>query len=104
ADPVLLDRVGGVDGDLVVGVVTVLDAEVVVLEVDVEVWVDERVFDPLPDDAGHLVAVEFDDRALNLDFRQGASPLWGGGGCCGGACGHLARADWAVIHSTPRTG
>ena len=37
ADAVLLDRVGRVDRDLVVGCVAVLDAEVVVLEVDVEV-------------------------------------------------------------------
>src|SRR5690606_8183565 len=48
--------------------VAVLDPEVVVLEVDVEVGVDEGVFDPLPDDAGHLVTVEFYDGALYLDL------------------------------------
>ena len=42
ADAVLLDRVGGVDRDLVVGLVALLDGEVVVLEVHVEVRVDER--------------------------------------------------------------
>jgi hypothetical protein len=39
--PCLLDGVGGVDGDLVVGGVAVLDAEVVVLQVDVEVGQDQ---------------------------------------------------------------
>ena len=49
-------------GDLVVGGVAVLDAEVVVLQVDVEVRQDQLVLDELPDDPGHLVAVELDDR------------------------------------------
>ena len=58
-----------VDRDLVVGRVAVLDAEVVVLERDVEVGVDQAVLDELPDDARHLVAVELDDRAFDLDLR-----------------------------------
>jgi hypothetical protein len=41
AHAVLLDRVGRVDRDLVVGLVAVLDAEVVVLQVDVEVRQDQ---------------------------------------------------------------
>jgi hypothetical protein len=75
ADAVLLDRVGGVDGDLVVGLVAVLDAEVVVLEVDVEVRVDQLVLDELPDDPGHLVTVELDDGALYLDLRHVSKAL-----------------------------
>ena len=63
ADAVLLGGVGGVDGDLVVGLVAVLDAEVVVLEVHVEVGVDQLVLDELPDDARHLIAVHLDDGA-----------------------------------------
>jgi hypothetical protein len=39
--PYFLDRDGRVDGDLVVGGVAVLDAEVVVLQVDVEVRQDQ---------------------------------------------------------------
>jgi hypothetical protein len=38
--------------------VPVLDAEVEVLEVDVEVGKDQLILDELPDDARHLVAVE----------------------------------------------
>ena len=61
ADAVLLDGVGRVDGDLVVGLVALLDAEVEVLQVDVEVREDQLVLDERPDDPRHLVPVELDD-------------------------------------------
>ena len=51
-----------------------LHAEVVVLEVDVKVRKDETVFNELPNDASHFVAVEFDDGIINLDFGHGAPP------------------------------
>ena len=60
-----LGRLGGVHGDLVVGPVAVLEAEVVVLGLEVDVRADELVFDDLPDDAGHLVAVHLDERGLH---------------------------------------
>src|SRR5690606_7456641 len=68
AHAVLPDGVGGVNGDLVVGGIAVLDAEVVVLQVDVEVGKDQLVLDELPDDPGHLVAVKLDDGPLHLDL------------------------------------
>jgi hypothetical protein len=83
ADRVLLDRLGGIDGDLVVGLVAVFQAEIVVLEVDVEVGMDELgmlahstawcllpylVLDDLPDDPGHLIAVKLHHRVLDLDL------------------------------------
>ena len=42
------------------------DAEVEVLQVDVEVRQDQLLADLLPDDAGHLVAVHLDDGVLDL--------------------------------------
>jgi hypothetical protein len=65
---VLLDGVRGIDGDLVIRFIALFDAKVVVLEGDVEVGVDQAVFDELPNNAGHLVAIEFDNYAFNLDF------------------------------------
>jgi hypothetical protein len=66
---VLLDGVGGVDGDLVVGASSrFLDAEIVIFQIDVEIGQDQLVLDEVPDDAGHLVAVEFDDRVCTLIF------------------------------------
>src|SRR5262249_19441544 len=50
-----------------------------VLEVHVEVRVDQLVLDQLPDDASHLVAVQFDDSAGHLDLLHGkAFRIWGG--------------------------
>ena len=71
--PCSLDRVGRVDRDLVVRGVAALDAEVVVLELDVEVGQDQLVLDELPDDPGHLVAVELDDGFLTVIFAIGFS-------------------------------
>ena len=53
-------------------------AEVVVLQVDVEVREDQLVLDELPDDPRHLVAVELDDRVDDLDLRHGFSCVLGG--------------------------
>ena len=78
ADAVLLDRVGRVDGDLIVGLVAVLHPKVVVFELHIEERVDQFVLDVLPDDPGHLVAIEFDDGVGHLDFCHGGSGLkWG---------------------------
>jgi hypothetical protein len=45
-----------------------LNPQVVVLKVDVKVWKDQSIFDELPHDARHLVAIEFNYRIKNLDF------------------------------------
>lgn len=47
-DAVLEDSLGGVDGDLVVGLVAVLEAEVIVLEVDGEERQDQVLLDLVP--------------------------------------------------------
>ena len=46
----------------------VFDAEIVIIEIDVEVREDQALADPLPDDPRHLVAVELDKRGLHLDL------------------------------------
>jgi hypothetical protein len=47
--------------------VTVLHAEVVVLEVDVDVRENELLTDLLPDDTSHLITVHLNDGVLGLD-------------------------------------
>ena len=59
-----------VDGDLVVGLISIWEAQVIVLQVDVEVGVDELVFDVLPYDSRHLVAIKFHDGVLDLDLLR----------------------------------
>ena len=70
-DAVFLGGFGGVDGDLVVGLVAVLDREVVIFEIDVEIGMDQLVLDEMPDDPGHFVAIHFDDRIGDLDLAHG---------------------------------
>ena len=64
----LQNRISGIDRDLVISCVAVLHTKVVVLKIDVEVRHDETVLDELPNDARHLIAIEFDDCIFNLDL------------------------------------
>src|SRR5690606_34561094 len=68
ADAVLLDGVGRVDRDLIVGGVTAFHAEVVIVEFEVQVREDQLVLDHLPDDPGHFVAVDVHDGVGDLDL------------------------------------
>ena len=83
ADQITIDAI---DGDLVRGLVAGLDAEIEVVEGDVEVGMDELVLDHLPDGCGSFVAVELGNRAPagHLDLlHQG-----------------LAFAGWWIVSST----
>jgi hypothetical protein len=73
--PWLLDGVGRVDRHLIVGGVTVLHAQVVVVQLKVQIREDQLVLDHLPDDAGHLVAVDVHNRVVDLDLGHGFSSL-----------------------------
>lgn len=57
ADTVFLDGVGSIGGDFILGSITGLDGQVVVLQVDVQVGQDQLGLDPGPDDPGHFVTV-----------------------------------------------
>ena len=98
-DAVFLGGFGRIDGDLVVGRVAVLDRQVVILQVDVEIGQDQALLDERPDDAGHLVAVHFDDGVCNLD--DGHEKLLKGdvtGLTRGSAPGYIRRGSG---HNTP---
>ena len=63
--------------NLVVGAVAVLDAQIVILQIDVEIGKDQLFLDEVPDDAGRLVAVELDDWVFDLDLVHALSPdMW----------------------------
>ena len=63
----------GVNGDLVVGLISVRKTQVVVFQVNIKIWVNELFLDILPDDARHLIAIKFDDRVLDLDLLGSSS-------------------------------
>ena len=70
AHAVLLDRIGGIDGDLIVGAVALFDPQIVIFQIKVEVGQDQLFLDEVPDDPGHLVAIKFDDGVGYLDLRH----------------------------------
>jgi hypothetical protein len=53
AHVVLLDRIGALDGHLVVSFVSVLNAQVVRVQLDVQERGDQLVLDQVPDDSAH---------------------------------------------------
>ena len=53
-----------------------LDREIENLKLDVEIRMDELVADQLPDDLGHLVAVQLDDRMDDLDLGHRRGSWW----------------------------
>src|SRR3546814_14718359 len=93
ADAVLLDRIGGIDGDLVVRLVALLDGEIEVDEIDIQIGQDQLFANPLPYDAGHLVAVDLDDRRLHLDLRHRSEERRGGKECVS-----TCRSRWSPYH------
>src|SRR6185437_6097835 len=83
ADADALDRFGGIDGHLVRGRIAMLDPEIVIFQLDVEIGQDQLVANERPDDAGHLVAIEFDDGIGNLDLVHEALGISAGAGYTG---------------------
>ena len=47
----------------------------ILFQVDIEIWKNEFLLDHLPNDPGHLVAVELDDRVFDLDLGHLAGSL-----------------------------
>jgi len=66
----LLDSVCAIDSHLIISRIAMLNAEVVVLKVDIEIRKDQLLLDEIPDDAGHFIAVEFDNRSLYFDLAH----------------------------------
>ncbi len=62
------DRIGRIDGDLIVRLITLLNRQIIILKIDVEIGQDQPFADPLPDDFCHFVAIKLDDGVLNLNF------------------------------------
>ena len=69
-DAVLLDRIGRIHRYPVLAGVAALDPEVEVDQLEIEVGQDQLLLDEGPDDPGHLVAVELDDRVGDFDLLR----------------------------------
>ena len=67
----VLDGLGRLDGDLVVGGVPVGQAQIVIFGVQVHKGEDELLLDHGPENPGHLVPINLHDGVLHLDFLHG---------------------------------
>ena len=75
ANAVFVDRVGGINRDLVICCVTILDREIIIFQVDIEIGMDQLVTNVMPDNPGHFIAIEFDNGVCDFDLRHGACPF-----------------------------
>ena len=63
-----------INRDLVTRRVSVLDAQVVVVDIYVEIRQDQSVFNELPDDPGHLVAINIYNWIRYFNFAGHQTP------------------------------
>jgi hypothetical protein len=72
ADFAVFDGLGSIEGDFIVCLVSVFDAQIEVLDVEVEVGMDKIILDELPKDSGHFVSVQLGNGLAHLDFLKGS--------------------------------
>ena len=68
ADFAFFDGFGGLDGDFVVSLISVLHAEIEVLDLEIEERKNKFISDGFPDDSGHLITVKFSYGVVYLDL------------------------------------
>jgi len=62
------DGLSSIEGDLIVGGVSVFHTEIEVEDVEIQERSDEFILDEFPDDSGHFITIEFSNGVLNLDL------------------------------------
>lgn len=62
------DSIGSINGNLIIGCISVFDTEIKVFNVKIEEWEDKLIFDSFPDNSGHLIAIKFCNRVFDFDF------------------------------------
>lgn len=68
ADFAFFDGFGSLDGDFVVSLISVLHAEIEVLDLEIEERKNKFISDGFPDDSGHLITVKFSYGVVYLDL------------------------------------
>ena len=56
---ILFDGLSGIHGDLIIGLIAVFHSEVIIFDVDIQVWKNELLLDEGPNDPGHFITVQF---------------------------------------------
>lgn len=65
---VLFDSVSSINGDLVVGLISVFHAQVKILDVNIKEGQDQLFLYIIPNNSSHLITIHFDNRVLYLDL------------------------------------
>jgi hypothetical protein len=68
ADLAFFDGLSSLNGDFVISLISVLHAEVEVLDLEIEERKNKLIPDGLPDDSGHLITVELSNWVVYLDL------------------------------------
>lgn len=70
-----LHSFSAINGNLIVGLITLLNGKIVVLSFEVKVGVDVLILDPLPDDASHLITIHIDDGLSDVHLLEGSTEV-----------------------------
>ena len=70
ANTVLQNGMSRIDGHLIICGITILNAQVVVLKIYIEIGQDQLLLNELPNNAGHLIAIELDNGSSYLYLRH----------------------------------
>ena len=65
---VFLDRFSGINCDLIISIITGFNAEIVIFQINIEIRVNQLVFDELPDDPCHLISIQLNKWIFDLNF------------------------------------
>jgi len=69
-DTALFDGIRRIYGNLVIGLIPVFHPKVKITDRHLNIGEDEFVFDKLPDDPCHLIAIEFNNGIGNFNFAH----------------------------------
>lgn len=69
-DFTFFDGVGCINGDLVIGSISMLDTKIKVFDVKIQEWEDKLILDGFPDNSGHFITVKLGNRVFDFDFFE----------------------------------
>src|SRR5690606_1060666 len=65
---VFFNGIGGIYSHLVIGSIAVLNAKVIIFNVHIYIWKNKFILNKLPNNSGHLISVQFNNRIGYFNF------------------------------------
>jgi len=66
----LFDGIGSIDGDLIVGSISVFDTKIKIFNIEIKEWEDKLILDCLPDNSGHFITIKLSNSVFDFDFFE----------------------------------